>query len=98
MKTTFHCAGICSCLLLPALLGVAALMPGDVNWDAGFNVPAGVNGDVTSVATLGGELYVAGHFTKAGNIEAKGLARWDGKNWFPVGGGVNGVIFAMTVV
>ncbi len=95
MKKAFPCFRIYSCFLLSLLPCLADSTPGDENWDGGFNLPAGVNGDVTSVASLGKDIYIAGHFTKAGNVAAKGIARWDGTNWFPVGAGVSGEIFVM---
>jgi hypothetical protein len=38
----------------------------------------------------GPSLYAAGHFQTAGGTAVKGLARWDGQAWSPVGGGVTG--------
>lgn len=37
----------------------------------------------------GPALYVAGGFETAGGIKACGIARWDGRYWSSVGGGVN---------
>ncbi len=38
----------------------------------------------------GASLFVGGSFLNAGGVEAVGIARWDGKSWSAVGGGVSG--------
>jgi trimeric autotransporter adhesin len=38
----------------------------------------------------GPALYVGGNFTEAGGIPALNMARWDGREWFPVGEGMGG--------
>src|SRR5437764_3514652 len=98
MRPTTLRAVVCFCLLRSVALLQAGSVPGDENWDAGFNVPDGLNGDVTSAVSLGNDLYVAGHFTRAGTIEVKSFARWDGKHWLSAGPGVSGEIFVMTVL
>jgi hypothetical protein len=35
-------------------------------------------------------LYAVGSFSSAGGVATKGIARWDGEQWFAVGGGVDG--------
>src|SRR5258707_11368724 len=80
MKKAFPCFWVYSCFLLSLLPCLADSTPGDENWDGGFNLPAGVNGGVTTGASLGKDIYIAGHFSKAGNVAAKGIARWDGTN------------------
>jgi hypothetical protein len=45
----------------------------------------------TPVAALlvdGKNVYLGGQFGNVGGVEATNLARWDGTNWWPVGGGV----------
>jgi len=37
---------------------------------------------------LRGSLFVAGHFTHAGNIQAAALALWDGESWRSIGGDI----------
>jgi hypothetical protein len=45
---------------------------------------------VTGLALDGqGNLYAAGWFTRAGNVEANGIARWDGSDWRGMGREVN---------
>ena len=46
----------------------------------------------------GPALYAAGEFQTAGGQTARNIARWDGKAWQEVGGGVDGAIRSMTVV
>lgn len=45
----------------------------------------------------GPALYVAGDFDTAGGVPASNVARWDGKTWSAVGGGVDGGVHAMAV-
>ncbi|MCL4199232.1 MAG: hypothetical protein KJZ69_17210 [Phycisphaerales bacterium] len=42
----------------------------------------------------GPALYVGGHFQFAGNIRAQSVARWDGRNWEPLGAGVSRSVFS----
>jgi hypothetical protein len=39
-----------------------------------------------------GSLYAGGIFTRAGDVEASGIARWDGVNWHPLGAGLGGEV------
>lgn len=50
----------------------------------------GLSSNVVAMATLGTNLYVCGPFTNAGGNTVSSIARWDGNNWFDVGGGVVG--------
>jgi hypothetical protein len=49
----------------------------------------------------GVDLYAGGFFDTAGGVAAKGVARWDGADWSPVGGptgyGVDGEVWSMAV-
>src|SRR5690606_21997642 len=45
----------------------------------------------------GPALYVAGSFRFAGGQPAHHIARWDGANWEPVGGGLGGTVNALCV-
>jgi trimeric autotransporter adhesin len=51
--------------------------------------PIGLNASAFGLAVLDdGDLYVSGNFTLAGGVpNTRGVARWDGANWHPVGGG-----------
>ena len=48
----------------------------------------------------GPALYVGGSFTMAGSVVANGIAKWDGVNWSPLGGGFPGpsvVVYALAI-
>lgn len=45
----------------------------------------------------GAALYAGGMFTGAGGVESIGIAKWDGKSWSDVGGGMNRPVRAFTV-
>jgi hypothetical protein len=53
----------------------------------GFTSPA-IN--VFCIGQAKGGIYVGGLFTLAGKTPASRIARWDGTNWFDVGGGTSG--------
>ncbi|MCB0569800.1 MAG: T9SS type A sorting domain-containing protein [Phaeodactylibacter sp.] len=42
-----------------------------------------------------GYLYVAGNFKMAGNVEANGIARWNGNSWEALGAGFNGAVLGI---
>ena len=42
-------------------------------------------------------LYAGGLFTTAGGVSASNIAKWDGTGWSPVGGGVSGLVYTLTV-
>lgn len=42
-------------------------------------------------------LYVGGEFDSAGSVNAKNLAKWNGKTWSSLGTGANGKIFSIVV-
>jgi hypothetical protein len=50
-----------------------------VQWDS---VPGGkLNGSVGNLEIIANELYVMGGFDSIGNMEANGIAKWDGATW-----------------
>jgi uncharacterized delta-60 repeat protein len=57
------------------------------HWDATIGQP-GFDAPVVALAEFQGELYAGGEFTMAGGAPATGIAKWDGSQWLPVGGGV----------
>ena len=59
----------------------AQAAPGDENWDNRFALPPGLDGPVSSMTTIGKNLYVAGDFKHAGALEVNGLACWNGQSW-----------------
>jgi hypothetical protein len=53
--------------------------------------------DVAALAVSGGRVYAAGGFLSAGGVRTANVARWDGTNWNPLGGGIVGQVFALAV-
>ena len=61
----------------------------DANW-VGFDDLTGADGTVTATAVDGqGNLYIGGVFTKVGNTDAHRIAKWDGRQWSTLGGGMD---------
>ncbi len=48
------------------------------------------SGNGNALAVLQGELIVGGRFDFAGGVPVRGIARWDGRTWSALGGGVIG--------
>ena len=71
-------------------------LPGVGNGGTG---PGSINAAAVFDDGLGGGpmLYIGGTFNTVDGRPAKNFARWNGSGWESVGGGVNGVIWAMTV-
>ncbi|MGH7968180.1 MAG: hypothetical protein ACREIC_05565, partial [Limisphaerales bacterium] len=69
-------------------------------WDGAHWTPlgTGLDGPVTSLAAIGGDLYVGGMFSNAGGIRATHIAKWDGANWLPLGSGTGGEVDTMAAV
>jgi hypothetical protein len=57
----------------------------------------GLDNTVRAIAGDGTNLYVGGSFTHAGPFPASHIARFDGKNWFPLGSGLNGDVSAIAI-
>jgi hypothetical protein len=57
----------------------------------------GVQSTVTALASDGTNLYAGGYFTYAGRTNASYIARFDGKNWQPLGAGLNNRVAALAV-
>lgn len=80
-------------------LGVAHL----TNGGASALAPAGQSFNGLSGLANGlargedGSIYAGGSFLSAGAVEARGVARWDGQSWHPVGDGVDGYLFEIAV-
>lgn len=59
--------------------------PNDPEADGTFaELGGGVNGPVYGACVWNGDLYVVGDFTEAGGVAVKGIARWDGSQWYYV--------------
>jgi hypothetical protein len=64
------------------------------SWRNGLH-GAGTTLGVFAVVTRGSDVYVGGEFHLAGDVIVHNLARWDGSSWHAVGGGINGVVYAL---
>ena len=90
-------------LALLALASPAPLRAQCLDWSPGFALPGGgVGGGEVFAMTVfddgsGPALYVAGSFVTAGDVPARGIARWDGASWSALGSGLAGVANALTV-
>ncbi len=75
-------------LILVGLLSSSVpLAAQTASWDDRFGFP-GTDGPVLAVAYYQGDLYIGGRFTEVGGTPLPGLARWDGRKWAAVGGGL----------
>jgi hypothetical protein len=74
-------------------------------WDGSSWSPVGrgMNSGVRAFAVFddgsggGPALYAGGHFTTAGGVAAKRVAKWDGTNWSPLGGGTSNTVDGLAV-
>ena len=55
------------------------------NWSNAIGELSGSLCVVYDVGFLGDDMFVAGIFSKAGNVTSPGLAKWDGSDWAEVG-------------
>ncbi|MBS0195556.1 MAG: WD40 repeat domain-containing protein [Planctomycetes bacterium] len=74
-------------------------------WDGAQWSPIGLGMDGMSpifVSALAvwpnGDLVAGGKFQAAGNLSARCIARWNGKNWTPLGAGINDTVSALAVL
>jgi len=88
---------------------ISAFRTADLNltnstWSPLFNESGpggnGLDGDVHAILIDGSDVYVGGEFNRAGPIEAKYIARWDGTAWSALGGtGIkNGEVNALVLM
>jgi len=42
-------------------------------------------------------VYIGGDFTEAGGVSANRIAKWDGRHWLALGGGVSSIVNAIGV-
>lgn len=60
----------------------------DTGWAGGFNLPGMDENVYATVFAPDGSLFVGGQFTTAGDVVAKGIARWNGTTWHSLGSGI----------
>jgi len=60
--------------------------------DNGSHAPS-----VSALMVTHSGLFAGGYFSRAGSIGAANIARWDGRQWQAVGGGVSGWVYALAV-
>jgi hypothetical protein len=53
---------------------------------------------ITALATWRGQIFAGGSFRRIGGVPALNLARWDGRAWHELGGGVKGEVRALAVM
>lgn len=78
-------------------ISARAAAPCEATWSEEF--PSGeVRGNYTAFATLpDGSVVVGGTATFAGGIAANRIARWDGHRWWPMGAGMSGPVFSLSL-
>jgi trimeric autotransporter adhesin len=87
--------------ILIAALALLAIAPAaraqhldDIYWSPSFDAPA-FDGQIQDFANFGGDLVAAGAFGQSPDSPASAIARWDGKQWRPLGDGVAGSVAAL---
>lgn len=65
------------------------------SWDPRFGA-LGPEEAINALAiTANGDIYVGGNFVRVAGVDARHIARWDGKSWSAVGGGLDDTPRAM---
>ena len=57
----------------------------------------GLGGGAVALAVKGTDVFAGGGFTDVGGRIANYIARWDGRNWHPLGKGMDGFVYALAV-
>ncbi|NTV62570.1 MAG: carboxypeptidase regulatory-like domain-containing protein [Oscillochloris sp.] len=89
-------------VLVAMLIVVAGISPvaaqSSNGWSFGLGWP-GTNGPIYAIAAEGRYVYVAGAFTRAGNVAAQNIARWDRTSfsWSALDEGANGPVRALAL-
>ncbi|XSG75112.1 DUF11 domain-containing protein [Herpetosiphon llansteffanensis] len=80
------------------LNNIASFDPVERVWSplAGSN-DSGVNDDVRDLALRGTDLIAVGEFSKAGGVDAAGVASWNGSTWTALATSINGRVNAVAV-
>src|SRR5262245_23586557 len=58
--------------------------PDDSQWQAGFGLPI-PDSFVSALVPMDGKLVVGGYFSQIGDVQAHGIATWDGSQWSTLG-------------
>ena len=66
-----------------------------LNWSALGSLSSQPVGEVLALAEFNGEIFAGGDFQTTSGAAANYLARWNGAQWLPVGGGVDGIVYAL---
>jgi hypothetical protein len=74
----------------PRFVRTPTAASGDANWDDRFGLPGVQGGAVNAIAVDGGDVYVGGSFTTAGDAPHPYIAEWDGQAWQDLSGGLSG--------
>ncbi|HUI28820.1 MAG TPA: hypothetical protein VLX91_01295, partial [Candidatus Acidoferrales bacterium] len=88
---------------LSTVNNIAAVDTSTNTWSAlGTGSNVGTNGIIEwpEMGVANGKLYIAGQFSTAGGISAKGIASWNGTNWSSLGGSPNspgGSVYALAL-
>lgn len=76
----------------------AAVAGGNVTWSDQFYAPGLANADEGYALTVfESKLIVGGAFEHVDGMSARCIARWDGSNWSPLGGGLDSNAYAFAV-
>ena len=72
--------------------GATAEFPTVHAWNgSAWTAIGSTSGTVSALAVYNGELYAGGDFTTVNGTAASRVARWNGTQWLPAGGGITGV-------
>jgi trimeric autotransporter adhesin len=74
-----------------------AQVPCDEHWDIRFGA-SGADNNVFSLLRHGGDIYIGGLISLAGDVNATNIARWDGTNWHALGPGIGSVANVLSAV
>jgi len=98
---------VCACLIgLVLALSSSSVRAAsdDDNWDDRFAWALIQGSQMRAVASSGSNVYFGGSFITVGGstgvgsgVSATNIAVWNGRNWAPLGGGVNGQVYAIAL-
>lgn len=82
----------CRSIISPVMLYIAVCLystPALSQWTAMNTGLDGTDGRINTLVCHGNILYIGGGFSVAGKVFTKNIAQWDGKEWAPVGNGLD---------